>query len=168
MALAVTHVIITIVVLDFFRHYVFSKRNFPRYLLVIGGIAGLLPDLDMLVNWTYRFFGQTDFNFHGLYTHSIIFPILFLVFALILHYFNRFNKEALSWAKIFYVLSAGIFLHLLLDCFYGGYPSLFWPFGLAAFCPQWGLGSYASGIDALILIAWLVHEEIHKKIKDYF
>ena len=47
MALAVTHVILTIVILDLFRHYVFKKSKFPRYWLVIGGIAGLFPDIDI-------------------------------------------------------------------------------------------------------------------------
>ena len=47
MALALTHVLLVIVLLDLFRHYVLSKKKFPRYLLVVGGIAGLLPDIDV-------------------------------------------------------------------------------------------------------------------------
>ena len=54
MALAVTHVLLTIIVLDLLRHYVFDKKKFPRYLVVIGGIAGLVPDIDILFNWIYN------------------------------------------------------------------------------------------------------------------
>ena len=164
MALAVTHIILTIITLDFFRHYVFKKDKFPRYLLVIGGIAGLLPDIDIPFSWIYNFFTNSQASFHGLYTHSLFFPIIFLTIGGILHY-----KKNLIWAKIFYVISAGFFAHLLLDCAFGGYKSFIWPLtSIGSSCPKWDSSPYASGIDAIILVAWLIHEELHKKIRDYF
>ena len=39
MALAVTHVLIVIILLDLIRHYIVGKEKFPRYLVIIGGIA---------------------------------------------------------------------------------------------------------------------------------
>lgn len=163
MAYAVTHIILTIVILDLFRHYLFGKQKFPRYLLVIGGIAGLLPDIDVPFTWLYNLFTTTQVNFHGMFTHSIIFPLVIVAVGVILH-----AMKNMKWAKISYVIAAGWFLHLILDCLYGGYTTLIWPLGIATnFCPQWGLGSYAPGIDAIILVVWLVHEEVHNKIKDY-
>jgi len=163
MAYAVTHIILTIIVLDLFRHYVFGKGKFPRYLLVIGGVAGLFPDIDVPLGWIYNLFTTSYVNLHGVFTHSILFPIIFLLIGIILHY-----QQKMKWAKISYVIAAGLFFHLILDCMFGGYTTFLWPLGITTgFCPQWGLSNYIAGIDAIILIVWLVHEEIHKKIKDY-
>lgn len=163
MALAVTHIILTIVILDFFRHYIFGKKKFPRYLLVIGGIAGLAPDIDIVISWIYNWFTTTPVNFHGTFTHSILWPLLALIIALILQ-----KRNDLKWAKIFYVIAAGLFLHLLLDCAFGGYKSFIWPLMMNNFCPEWGLDNLSVSIDAVILVLWLLHEELHHKIKDYF
>ena len=165
MAYSVTHIILTIVVLDLLRHYVFGKQKFPRYLLVIGGIAGLLPDIDIPVGWIYNFFTGASVNFHGGLTHSIVFPVIIALVGLFLHFY----KDNQKWAKIMYVIAFGLFFHSILDCMFGGYKTFFWPFFInkLTFCPQWGISGYAQSIDALILVVWLVHEEIHKKIKDY-
>ncbi|MBI2665804.1 metal-dependent hydrolase [Candidatus Woesearchaeota archaeon] len=167
MALAVTHIILTIIVLDFFRHYVFGKKAFPRYLLVIGGIAGLLPDIDIIMTWGYNFLTGRSVSLHGTFTHSLFWPILFLIVGVSFHYLKQKN-----WSKICYVTSVGLFFHIILDCLYGGYKTFFWPFSQnvisSGFCPQWGIHSYAASIDAIILVLWLVHEELHQMVKDYW
>ena len=163
MALAVTHVILTIVLLDLFRYYVFGKKAFPRYLLVVGGVAGLIADIDVPFTWLYNWTVNAGASFHGLYTHSIIFPIIFLVAGFILY-----HQGKSAWAKVSLVISVGLFFHLVLDCLFGGYTTFLWPSVISTgFCPEWGMSKFASGIDALILVAWLVHEEIHQRIKDY-
>ena len=164
MALAVTHVILVIVALDFFRHYILGKKKFPRYLIVLGGIAGLAPDLYVPLTWVYQFITGSSTSLHGLFTHTIFFPIFFLLVAGTLQFLQ--NKK---WSSIFYVISFGWFFHLTLDCLYGGYKSFLWPLNVPTyFCPQWGISPYAVSIDAIILIIWLVHEEMHHYIKDYF
>ena len=164
MALAVTHVILTIVLLDLARHYIFGTKKFPRYLLVIGGIAGLAPDLDVPLTWLYNFVTGAGINLHGAFTHSLIFPLLSLAAAVTFH-----SRKNIKWARIFYVLTFGLFMHALLDCTFGGYKTFLWPFLVTpSFCPQLGISKYAGAIDALILVFWLVHEEMHQKIKDYF
>lgn len=163
MALAVTHVILVIVALDIFRHYLFGKGKFPRYLLVVGGIAGLFPDIDIPLSWFYGLITSSTVSLHGTFTHSLLFPLLFLAAAGFLHYQGK-----MKWAKIGYIVSFGWFFHLGLDCLYGGYKDFLWPFFVQNFCPQFNLYAYATSIDALILVFWLVHEELHQKIKDYF
>ncbi len=166
MALAVTHIILIIAFLDIFRHYVFGLKKFPRYLLVIGGIASLAPDLDVPLGWILTLLTGNSVNVHGLFTHSIFFALLFAVIGAV---FNLKNNK--KWAKIFYVIAVGWTLHIFLDCFYGMDTSklFLWPFQiLPAFCPNWNLYPYASSIDAIILVLWLIHEEIHHKIKCYF
>ncbi len=166
MALAVTHVLIALIVVDLFRHYVFGSKKFPRYLVVVGGIAGLLPDIDIPLGWVASFLTGTEIGLHRLFTHSIFFVALFLLMGIIRQY-----QDDQKWAKIFYVIAAGWFIHLLLDCAYGGevIRSFFWPYlGAATFCPRWDLYPWAESIDAILLVLWLVHEEVHQKVKDYF
>ena len=163
MPLSVTHIILIIVVLDIFRHYVFGRAKFPRYLLVIGGIAGLAPDLDIPLSWVYNAIMGTNVYLHGLFTHSFLVVFLLLIVGIIFHY-----KKNLKWAKIFYVIAAGWSLHLPLDCLFGGIDKNFlWPILSANFCPQWGFEKFMIEIDALILVFWLIHEEIHNRIRDY-
>ena len=86
MALAVTHVLGTIFLLDIFRHYVFGKEKFPRYLLVIGGIAGLAPDIDIPLGWFMTFVTGEQMNLHGGFTHSLFFVFVFVLLAVIRKY----------------------------------------------------------------------------------
>lgn len=160
MALAVTHVLLVILILDFFRHYVFGLRNFPRYLLVVGGIAGLLPDIDIPLGWII---GE---NIHGEFTHSIFIVFMLLLIGIISHY-----QKEVARAKWFYVIAAGWFIHIILDCAFNSYSTFLWPLVINTkqLCPAPILGNhYGAAIDAVILVVWLVHEEVHKKIKDYF
>jgi len=166
MALAVTHIILTIAFLDIFRHYVFGLKKFPRYLLVVGGIAGLAPDLDLPLGWFLTLVTGTSVNVHGLFTHSIFFALLFAFIGAILHY-----QQNLKWAKIFYVIAVGWSFHVFLDCVFNTYATFLWPFSVdtTVFCPtQRILGDYRASIDAIILVTWLLHEEIHQKIRCYF
>lgn len=163
MGLAVTHVLITIILLDLFRHYIFGKNNFPRYLLVVGGIAGLIADIDLPLAWVYNWITNSQISFHGQFTHSFVFPLIFLISGFVLY---RQQKE--NFAKISWVIAVGLVLHIILDCAYGGYTTFLWPLNISTtFCPKWGISNYASGIDAVLLIVWIVHEEVHDKIKDY-
>tara|TARA_Y100000310_G_scaffold124700_1_gene123395 strand:+ start:18274 stop:18771 length:498 start_codon:yes stop_codon:yes gene_type:complete len=164
MALAVTHVIGTIFILDLFRHYVFGKEKFPRYLLLIGGIAGLAPDLDIPLSWFLSLVSGGEVALHGVFTHSLLFVVLFSLLGL---FFHVRNIE--KWRNILFVIAAGWFMHIVLDCLFNPYSSFLWPFGIDTiiFCPEWVGGMYRSSIDAIILVTWLVHEELHNRIKDY-
>ena len=165
MALAVTHVLVAIFILDLFRHYVFGLKKFPRYLLVAGGIAGLLPDIDILLGWLFQAIAGKEINLHGVFTHSLIFVALFLLLGII----SQYQKES-ARAKWFYVIAAGWLTHLMLDCGFNAYASFLWPLPINTlpFCPKAILGGFGAEIDAIILVLWLVHEEVHKKIKCYF
>lgn len=166
MAFAVTHVLIVIIILDLIRHYIVGKEKFPRYLVIIGGIAGLAPDIDVPLGWLLSLMTGQDVAVHRLFTHSIVFVALFLIAAAGFH----FQKKEV-WRNVFLVIAAGWLVHLVLDCAYGGEPirSFIWPFaGAASFCPRWDIYPFAASIDAILLVVWLVHEEVHKRIKDYF
>jgi len=163
MAYAVTHVLGAIVALDLLRHYVFGKKKFPRYLIVIGGIAGLLPDIDIPLSWVYNALTGAQVNLHGVFTHSIVFPIGFIFIALLLRGYKKGK-----WSRIGYVVAAGWCMHLFLDWMYGGVKGFFWPLMINGYVPAWNLYAYAVEIDAVLLVLWIVHEEVHGYVKDYF
>ncbi len=165
MAYAVTHILVPIVLLDLLRHYYFGAKKFPRYLIVVGGIAGMVPDIDIPLGWVIAWLTNTAVDIHGLYTHSLFFPIVFVFGAI---YFDYNKKD--KWRNICYVMAFGWFMHILLDWSYGEYKALFWPFFYTSpgLFPPWQIWHYAAAIDAILLTLWIIHEEIHNHIRDYF
>ena len=165
MPLAVTHILIVIILLDLIRHYVVGKNKFPKYLLVIGGIAGLGPDIDVVLGWILSLVNGFTIDVHGAFTHSLFFVIIFFAVGLIRNY-----QEDKKGAKILYVIAFGWLMHLILDCTFGGVDKAFlFPIPLAAnFCPQLWFAKFTASIDAILLVLWLVHEEVQNNIKKYF
>jgi len=174
MPLAVTHVILTIVAIDIVRDYVLKKK-FPMYFVLIGGIAGLLPDADLPLSWLLGAFG-IDAPIHRVYTHSLLFPFLFLIAAYAFYKINNskhkigkigFDNRHLS--LLFAMISAGWFIHVLLDCSFMGSEAIsFIPvISTISFCPHIFNSDAAIGLDAVILLGWLIHEQVRHKIKDY-
>jgi len=165
MADAVTHILVVIVILDLLRHYIFGKERFSRYLIVIGGIAGLMPDIDIIISWFVRFITGNTQTIHGVFTHSLFFVLFFVAIGVAMRV-----KREYATARIFYVIAFGWFMHIVLDWGFGEYKAIFWPFFTtsAAIFPTWHIWPYAVQIDAILLVLWLVHEEWHNNIKDYF
>lgn len=172
---AVTHVLIALILADIIRDYIIKdKRKFPLHYVLIAGIAGLLPDIDILLLWIMKLFTTVSYyEVHRLVTHSFIWPLFFLVLALLtanakIPFLGK-HKLKLNW--IFYMLALGIFTHLILDSLFAGLITPFWPFSAERF----GLGliknsldgTLLPGLDAILLIAWLIHEELKHKISDF-
>ncbi len=172
MPLAVTHVLLTIIAIDLYRDYVMKKHS--RYLtlhtVMIGGIAGLLPDIDIPLGWLLMKLGLTQTLLHGGITHTAFFGLIFLLPAI---YFHR--KKSLKLATIFYVVTFGILFHNLLDFLLGGGRSegIMWLWPLSAYPAKlhilnaFGLYAMPEALDAIILLLWLWHEEVKHKIRDF-
>ena len=171
MPLAVTHVIVTIVLVDLYRHYI-AKNSFSRVYVLIAGIAGLLPDADIPLSWLLSLISLKSVWIHRIYTHGIIWAILFGLIALIVYKLNKkkyfkFTKNQVSLFLL--MIAVGWFMHIILDCTFSGSETLsFIPFYYNFnFCPKWLSQGAIAGIDAIILLLWLIHEEVKHKIKDY-
>ena len=165
MALAVMHILGAIIILDLLRHYVVGLKKFPRYLIAIGGIAGLAPDIDIPLSWVYGWVTGTTVNFHATpLSHSFLWVLLFLALGFAFHLAE--NKK---WRNIFYVIAAGWTIHIGFDWFYGEYKLIFWPLMTPEWIfPSWKIYNHAESIDAILLVLWIMHEETHKFVKDYF
>jgi membrane-bound metal-dependent hydrolase YbcI (DUF457 family) len=161
MPYAVMHALIPIILVDTVRDHAFkTKKNLltNRYVL-LAGIAGMLPDVDLLF---------TPY-LHRTITHSIWFPLIFL-FGFLISY--TLSKERLY--KIFLMLFIGFSLHVIMDAILLGSVTPLFPLdsieiGLNILAPIASIGpNVFSAIDAILLFIWLIHEEFEHKISDYF
>lgn len=178
---AVTHILIPIILLSLFRDIFFQgkqREKFPLHYVLIGGLAGILPDLDIAIYYIFSFFGFTMKEMHRTFSHSIFFPLIFLVLGILFHLFKIRNKELgkhhLKIYVIFYVLTLGIIIHLILDAFLVGtilplYPFSNFSFGLnlISYLPLNWQSSIIPVIDAGLLILWLIYLEVKHKVSDF-
>ncbi len=174
MAYAVTHVIVAIILIDLYRDYI-AKRKFPTWLVLVGGIAGLLPDLDVPFEWTVNAIFSPGISVHRVVSHSLFFVAVFLLLALpfylrrdkMLKVFRR--KIPYEYIAIFFaVVAFGWLTHIALDCGLASDYNLTWFPGIPlAFCSPPFSSEALLGLDAILLILWMVHEEWRHKIKDY-
>ena len=174
MPYAVAHVILTIVIADIYRDY-FAKKKFPMTYVFVAGIAGLIPDLDIPVQWIINSLLRTNYSFHRLYTHSLAYSILFFIIALVFsakkgeHYkFFKWSPSKISIVMFFLALSFGWFMHIFLDCTLAGDGFLnIIPSIPLSFCPSPFSNEALVDFDAIVLVLWLFHEQWKHKIKDY-
>lgn len=173
MPLAVTHVLLTIIVVDLYRDYVTNhKKYFSMHTLFIAGIFSLMPDIDIPLNFLFTMLGFQPplLLTHRGITHTLLFALIFLIPAI---YFWIKDKHKTS--TYFFVASFAIMFHLFLDILFGGgtygglllfYPLSMQPFGINIIPPQKLIDVFAA-IDAIILLIWLWHEEVKHKISDF-
>ncbi|MBT7902315.1 metal-dependent hydrolase [Candidatus Woesearchaeota archaeon] len=173
MPLAVTHILSSIILTDLYRDYITNhKKFFTLHTIFIAGIGGLLPDIDIPIKLIFNLFNWTipQFLQHGGITHTPFFAILFLIPGLIL-----WVEKKQKFAAYSFVLAFGIFLHIFLDFLIGGgaaegimwlYPisTQAWSIHLISY---FNLADIPAALDAIILLAWLYHEEIKHKITDF-
>ncbi len=164
---AVVHVLFTIIVLDLFRdHIIREKRKIPLHYIFIGGVAGLLPDIDVPLFWLIRNVLGFDVPFfHRVFTHTLLFILLFLFIALI--YFDL-NRKA---SELFGIITFGVAFHIFLDWLFFGSIAPFYPFSNAVYgfnlIGRLNLPLAAEGLEAIVLLWWLWHEEKTHKISDF-
>jgi inner membrane protein len=102
----------------------FSKKAERRTALVLGALAGMAPDLDVLIR------SPTDplfaIEYHRHFTHSLAFvPIGALVCAAV---FWVFLRKKLNFARIYLWSFLGYATHGLLDACTSYGTQLYWPF----------------------------------------
>jgi len=187
MPLAVTHIMVPIIVMELFRDfYPQLKRYFSNKHVFLIGMAGILPDSDLVIYRIGEIIGmpvQESVLGHRIIFHNIWIPVGFLSFYFILDYLSKINKgrkskDYTAFSKVFLVLFFGFTAHLLLDGILTGYVMPFYP--LNEYMIKWDLvgkmEAFTSipnltilvSMDALLLMFWLWHQETEKHISDYF
>ncbi|MBS3151321.1 metal-dependent hydrolase [Candidatus Woesearchaeota archaeon] len=171
---AVTHIIIPLVLADIYRDYVSKKKFNIRYVL-IAGLAGLLPDIDIAVAWALKLFSNASISgLHRTLTHSLLFPLVFLVLFFIAGNYNSkfMNKQRLKLNSFFLAIAFGTLVHIILDFTFSGSVLIFYPLsdleiGLDLIPLGYFEGTFFAGLDAIIIVVWLIHEELKHRISDY-
>jgi membrane-bound metal-dependent hydrolase YbcI (DUF457 family) len=178
---AVTHVLIVIILLSLYRDIFFKgkkKEKFPLHYVLIGGIAGILPDLDVAIFYILSFFGFTLKELHRTFSHNVFVVLFFTIVGIIFLLSNFKNKELgrhhLKLHNIFFVISFGILIHLILDISISGIIRPFYPlsdysmgFSLIKLLPDAWESSFVPSLDAALLVLWLIYMEIKHKVSDF-
>jgi len=176
---AVTHLIISLVLMSIIRDFYVrgkSKKSFPLHYVLIAGVAGLLPDIDIAAFWVLNSFGFVIGEVHRTFTHTLFVPLLF--FVLFLAFGNvhlvSLGKHKLKLGMVFLMIAFGSLIHLLLDGTLAGSITPFYPFlslsfgfDLINYLPAALQGLAMPSLDALILVLWLVYIEMKHKISDF-
>jgi membrane-bound metal-dependent hydrolase YbcI (DUF457 family) len=173
---AVTHFLVVVILLELFREFfVKNKKSFSIQYVFIGGLAGLLPDLDIAVYYVLSFFGFTIQEVHRTFLHNLFVPLIFVLLGLLFYNFKSkgLGKHHLRLRNIFFVIAFGTFIHLLLDATISGVIMPFYPLSnyaiglnLIGLLPSAWQSTILPTLDAVMLILWMVYLEIRHKISD--
>ena len=180
MPYATTHILIAIILIELFREYVIkNNKKFPRYYILVAAIGAVIPDIDILAFYFLNFFGFTYEEVHRTFMHTLFIPLISLIIGMIFLTYKISNKQLrdrhLKLSTIFFILSAGCLLHLVLDAtFYGMikpfYPLLNFEVGLNLILlfSESIRNLVLPTLDGILLLFWLFWLEFKLKIGDYF
>tara|TARA_Y100000310_G_C20271115_1_gene618075 strand:+ start:20 stop:562 length:543 start_codon:yes stop_codon:yes gene_type:complete len=176
---AVTHFLIPAILIALFRDFYLRKRDrrkFPLHYVLIGGLAGLIPDFDIAVYYVLSFFGVAINQVHRTFSHNLFVPLIFLLlgFVFIGVRNKELGKHRLKLSTIFFVLTFGVLIHLILDGILAGSIIPFYPFfdysiGLSLIdnLPSQFRTTIVPVIDAVLLIFWMIYLELRHRISDF-
>jgi len=176
---AAAHILIPLILVSLFRDFCIrkkGKRKFPLHYVLIAGIAGIIPDLDIVVFWVLNFFGFTISQIHRTFGHTIFIPLAFFLLFIIFHNTNlkELGRHKLKLSLIFLMLAFGSLVHLVLDAVFAGFIVPIYPFSnfyiglnLFGYLPPALEELAAPSLDAGLLIIYLIYLEVKHKISDF-
>ena len=178
MPLAATHILVPLLLAAIIRDIYLKKRknkNFPLHYVLIAGLGGILPDMDVALFWLLYFFNFTFEQVHKTILHSILISAaFFLLFILFRKTKINFGNKKLKLSIIFLMLAVGIIIHLILDLLFGEPYLILFPFSsikvsinLISYLPYPLQGLAMPSLDAVLLVIWLVYLEWKHKISDF-
>jgi len=183
MPYAVTHILIPIFIVAIFRDFYLSKdakRKFPLHYVLLAGLGGALPDIDIPISMALNLMGFVSWDIHRTFTHSLsfagIFFLLFLILAPVKEEARICNitRHKLKLNLIFLMLAIGVVSHLLLDSFFGEVAYFFYPFtniaykaDILPFFPLEWRDKLMPTLDGILLVVWIFYLEVKHRISDF-
>lgn len=180
MPFAVTHILVPLLLMAFIRDFYHWKnkknKKFPLHYVLIAGISGILPDLDIIAFWALYFFGFTFEQVHKTILHSLSIPLLFFSLFILFEKINisGIGKHKLKLNIIFLMAAFGSLIHLVLDAIFGELVIPFWPFSSSSiginileYLPETLQWMTLPMLDGLLFIFWLMYLEFKHKISDF-
>ncbi|HLC31314.1 MAG TPA: metal-dependent hydrolase [Candidatus Nanoarchaeia archaeon] len=173
---AITHILAPIVILALIRNYCIQKKKpFSLRYVVLAGLGGALPDIDHLAFILLYKTGIPLDHIHRTFTHSIFFPLIFLVAGLVIAHtpWNTSTFHKLKISLVCYALTFGILTHLALDYLIVGTIMPFYPLSnlqigldLINLLPPPINLTIIPLIEGIILVLWLIHLEFKNKLQN--
>ena len=179
MPTAVTHLLVPIFIASLFRDYILrkqTKKKFPLHYVMIAGIGGVLPDINILFWLFLKPFGYAIEQVHRNWIHSIFIPLFFIFLALLLYKINvnPHRKHILNLGIICLALAFGTSMHIILDGLISGEVHPIAPlsdyelgFNLVNYLPDYLSGLAIPLFEGILLLLWLVYLEWKHKISDF-
>lgn len=178
MPYAVTHFLVPVIIISIIRDYFYRKsgKKFPLHYVLIAGLAGVAPDLDIALFWILRPFGFTLEQLHRTFTHALILPIIFFILFMTTRKIKitELGRHKLKLSNIFLVISFGLVVHIILDGLLGGYIALLYPFSakeiglnLFSYLPDDLEPLFFPSLDAALLVIYVIYLELKHKISDF-
>lgn len=176
---AAAHIIIPLLLMSLVRDYFINRngrKSFPLHYVLIAGISGIIPDLDVLAYWVLYFFGFAFSEVHRTFMHTLFVPIIFLLLSLatMKTKVKTLGKHKLKLNIIFLMMALGSFIHLVLDVIFQGSIMPLYPFSyirvgldLFGYLPTPLANIAAPSLDAGIIILYLIYLEWRHKISDF-
>jgi len=172
----VTHILVPLILLALYKdwHDSKNKEKFSLRYVLIAGLGGILPDLDVAAFWVLNFFGFTFNEIHRTLAHSLTIPAALLILFFLIPASAQTKIKKLKWNILFLMLAIGSFLHILLDGILSGTVMLFFPFShfefglnLFGYLPSALQNIAAPSLDGALMILWIVYLEWKHKISDF-
>lgn len=164
------------------RDYILSKNakaHFPLHYVLVAGLAGGLPDIDIFLSLILNLAGTSDWWIHKTFTHSFFFPLLFVILFLVFSHSKLstvlcpLRNHRLKLNLLFLMIAFGTFTHTVLDSLAGEQAYWFYPFSLHDFginlfsyAPLAG-GITAALLDGILLVFWIAYLEFKHNISDF-
>ncbi len=169
MPFAATHILVPMVLVSLIRaHWPKLKHKITLKEVFIAGLFGILPDVDIPLGWLIHYAtGSGIPAIHRTFTHTLIAVAIILLVAVAL---KKVNKQLYTAGLL---AALGYFTHIVLDFALIGTIQPFWPFylgefGLNILPSELGAANVLAGLDAVLILFWLWHEEKFKKIKSFY
>jgi len=176
---AAAHILVPLILMSLIRDFWIrrkGKKSFPLHYVLIAGIAGIIPDLDVLAYWGLYFSGFTIEQVHRTFIHSIFIVLIFLVLALLTSHekIPQLGRHKLRISIIFLMMAFGTLIHLILDALLAGYIMPLYPFSqfaigvnLFGYLPLSLEAIAAPCLDAGLMVFYLIYLEMKHKISDF-
>lgn len=183
MPYAVTHILVPILLLALFRDVYLKRKekaHFPLHYVLIGGLGGVLPDTDVIISIVFNLIGVGEWNVHKTFTHSLFFPVIFFLLFLVFRNVRanakvcNLGRHKLKISVIFFMLSLGTLIHIILDASLGSPAYFFYPFSsvdyginLINYLPEYLQGMFFPLLDGILLVIWIAYLELKHRISDF-
>ena len=176
---AVLHILVPLILMALFKNWWETrkgKKTFSLHYVLVAGIAGLIPDIDIAAFWVLHFFGFTLNEVHRTFAHTIFVPLIFLIlfFAFRDVKIKQIRKHKIKSSVVFLMIAFGSFVHLILDATFAGQIILLYPFSsfaiglnLVGYLPEPLRDLVIPSLEAALLVIWLIYLELKRKVRDF-